>query len=679
MPNDDRRVLSNECYLETLNELQSYVDQGDSVPTIVVGDFNTRLPQSLTLSKKWYKGKFSKRSAVLYDFICDNAFSVANFNFSQSVNHTWHNAVSKSYIDHVLVPFHLQKQVLGCHILSECPDNVSDHFALQCSMLVNTPPFSPESTVSSSSCERPLLPNWDQPAVRLAYKDSLQSALHSIPVLDPRWISPVADVQTVIDSHCDSLVTAMHEASLSARSSSQHQTSTRRRRHHWWNSDCTQARDRMRLFYAIWKSCDRPSSGAVYTCYRDARKAYRRICRHAVNSKNHRSFRLLEQLLQAGRPGKFWNLVRKSKARNTACTAIPPARLYDHFNAKLNPNDTSTNDVISRMEDSVQLKFSQLDGIQMDHLVLSEARVRRLIKRMRRGCSPGVDGVTPEHLFYSLDSSLPLHLSMLLTTCLRYGRIPQAFCLGRLVPVLKKPQLDPSNPNSYRPITVSIVLSKLLEMYLLEESTGAELNPCQFGFVEHHGTATAIALAHDISAYCHKRGSPVHLCSLDAEGAFDAIPHAVLFHETSNVLPDHCWRLLYRWYTTMSVVVCWNGHCSSPIKVTRGTRQGGLSSPFLFNVVYRGLIDALDNMNCGITINGSRYNVLCYADDILLASTTVSGLQSLIDIAVERISYIGLRFNPLKTRTMTYGKPSLKQPPIWHINGTNLAQDHCLG
>ena len=35
----------------------------------------------------------------------------------------------------------------------------------------------------------------------------------------------------------------------------------------------------------------------------------------------------------------------------------------------------------------------------------------------------------------------------------------------------------------------------------------------------------AISLAHDIMAYFNDRGSAVYTCSLDAEGAFDAIPH----------------------------------------------------------------------------------------------------------------------------------------------------------
>ena len=125
----------------------------------------------------------------------------------------------------------------------------------------------------------------------------------------------------------------------------------------------------------------------------------------------------------------------------------------------------------------------------------------------------------------------------------------------------------------------------------------------------------------------------------------------------------------------MAVVVCWGGRVSPPVQVHRGTRQGGLSSPFLFNVFYLGLVQALDAMNCGITIKDYHYNVFCYADDVLLASTTASGLQSLINVAVEHITPLGLRFNPSKTRVATFGKPTSKQMPSWVIEGTPLAHE----
>ena len=78
------------------------------------------------------------------------------------------------------------------------------------------------------------------------------------------------------------------------------------------------------------------------------------------------------------------------------------------------------------------------------------------------------------------------------------------------------------------------------------------------------------------------------------------------------------------------------------------TRQGGLTSPMLFNVFYQKLVHLLSTRYSGITINNETYNVFCYADDIILASLSKAGLQQLIDTVSSFIKAGGLNFNPSK-------------------------------
>lgn len=309
---------------------------------------------------------------------------------------------------------------------------------------------------------------------------------------------------------------------------------------------------------------------------------------------------------------------------------------------------------------------------------ISEPHMKRLMAKLRLGCASGVDGITAENLRYSTETPLPLHLCRLMSVCLRFGCIPDVFSLGLLVPILKKTHLDPRIPSNYRPITISSITSKLLELFV-SEKTDHRFDPSQFGFVPHRGTTTAISLAHDVSQYCVSRGSAVYLCSLDAEGAFDAIPFAVLFSKAAESMSDCCWRLMYAWYSSMHVLVKWNGTLSPRIPVLKGTRQGGLSSPLLFNLFYRDLISALNSETCGVTIQGNKYNAFCYADDVLLASTTPSGLQHLIDTAVEYITRHGLRFNPAKTSCFCFGKSPFQTAPVWTIEDQPLQHaDHLL-
>ena len=114
------------------------------------------------------------------------------------------------------------------------------------------------------------------------------------------------------------------------------------------------------------------------------------------------------------------------------------------------------------------------------------------------------------------------------------------------------------------------------------------------------------------------------------------------------------------------------GQLSDSMDVLQGTRQGGLSSPFLFNCFYEEMVRQIDAMECGIRIGDSSYSIFCYADDILLASLTVPGLQSMVDLANRYITTNGLQFNPSKSICAAFGPNKFPDPPIITLNEEDL-------
>lgn len=98
----------------------------------------------------------------------------------------------------------------------------------------------------------------------------------------------------------------------------------------------------------------------------------------------------------------------------------------------------------------------------------------------------------------------------------------------------------------------------------------------------------------------------------------------------------------------------------------------GLTSPFLFNLFYQDLIDSLSNLNSGLKINTVSYNVFAYADDLLLLSSTATGLQRLIDHANSYICQNGLGFNANKTKCAIFGKCHLSPQPKWFLDRSPL-------
>ena len=138
-----------------------------------------------------------------------------------------------------------------------------------------------------------------------------------------------------------------------------------------------------------------------------------------------------------------------------------------------------------------------------------------------------------------------------------------------------------------------------------------------------------------------------------------------------NIVSDMSWKLLHKWYSCITVQVRWN-KVGKPIPIRKETKQGGVSSPLIFNLFYKDLIDELSNMDGGVSIGNDKYNVFCYADDILLASTTASGLQNMIDHADTYVNNHGLRFNPGKTKCVINGKNPFIYDPSWYVSGFKL-------
>ena len=75
-------------------------------------------------------------------------------------------------------------------------------------------------------------------------------------------------------------------------------------------------------------------------------------------------------------------------------------------------------------------------------------------------------------------------------------------------------------------------------------------------------------------------------------------------------------------------------------------------------------------------------NIFCYADDILLARTIITGLQVMIDVCTDYVEAHGLKFNASKTNWTIKGKAPFTSEASLLLNGTTLTKENtikCLG
>ncbi|XP_064072630.1 uncharacterized protein LOC135193569 [Vanessa tameamea] len=105
-----------------------------------------------------------------------------------------------------------------------------------------------------------------------------------------------------------------------------------------------------------------------------------------------------------------------------------------------------------------------------------------------------------------------------------------------------------------------------------------------------------------------------------------------------------------------------------------GVRQGGMSSPILFNLYINDLIVALSGTRIGCHIDGVSINNISYADDMVLLSASICGIKKLVAICEEYAERHELKYNASKSELMVFevkGKTEVNFPEV-KLNGTVL-------
>ena len=173
----------------------------------------------------------------------------------------------------------------------------------------------------------------------------------------------------------------------------------------------------------------------------------------------------------------------------------------------------------------------------------------------------------------------------------------------------------------------------------------------QFGFKHKSNCTQAIFLLRQITEYFVKHGSTVYMASLDAKKAFDRVNHIKLFNILlDRGLPGNLVRVLFDWYSKTSSMVKWDNVFSAVVPIRSGVRQGGILSPFLFNIYVDVIFDVLRNSDLGCHLPGSTYvGFIAYADDIILLSASVSDLQLMLNICSVEGGKLDILFNAVKS------------------------------
>ena len=159
---------------------------------------------------------------------------------------------------------------------------------------------------------------------------------------------------------------------------------------------------------------------------------------------------------------------------------------------------------------------------------------------------------------------------------------------------------------------------------------------------------------------------------LDASKAFDRLKHSLLFQKLiDRKVPGYITRIMIYWYASQTMYVRWSGILSHGFHVTNGVRQGGILSPYLFNVYMDDLSIALSACCTGCCVSNTIINHFMYADDLVIFSPSSVGLRALISVCEKYGISHDIRFNHKKSAIIICRGKYMKNvyPPLYTLNG----------
>ena len=261
--------------------------------------------------------------------------------------------------------------------------------------------------------------------------------------------------------------------------------------------------------------------------------------------------------------------------------------------------------------------------------IFSPRRVERALMEFDGLTAAGPDGIRPVMLQKGL-TQVKKEFAVIAKASFTSGHVPRCWTESTGIYLPKPGKSDYRNPKSFRTITLAPVPLKWMERVVLwhmETDLGIykKLNKRQYGFMRGVSTETALhKILHKIEKTIINSGLALGTF-LDVEGAFDNVAFAAIekaLHRKCESQATTKWIMdLIR---NRSTTVELNGY-KRTIRIVKGCPQGGILSPFLWNLVVDSLLSyTRDKIPCDLQ---------GFADDLALLATTeapkVKGVQGL--------------------------------------------------
>lgn len=661
MPFDKKDDNSLVNYVSSVSALRYLIHDSNCSDILLMGDFNTR----------YNVGNYG---GILNDFLSEFNLIKADLVMpSNSFTYLSHAHNTTSWIDHILCSKSLASTLHNLHIRYDL--SLYDHFPLACTLETNI------SHVRLSSSNENLdkkFVYWNKlsETEMQSYKENVKRFI-DMNDLNEKDVCYCQKYDCREIEHLDQLDSMLMIITDILHRSSENFTIYNKNIKKCipgWNELVKPYYIVAQEYFLNWKEGGRIRHGTDYENMTSSRANFKRVLKQCRKDETHIRNVQMANNLQSKKIDKFWNNVRKIKNNK-----FQPPSVIDNkteHNSIANSFADLYKDIFNdpKCKGDIPLISNDISPYDIFYTFTSN-NMEEAINKLNPSIGP--DFIHAYHLKYCTDI-IGKVLSRFFNACLMHNYLPSSITNATVNPLIKNKFENIHDPKNYRPIFSSSIFLKVFEYAILDKIEHyLTFNDRQHGFRRFYSTTTAnVVLKETIHNYTHKN-SNVYACLMDLTKAFDKVTHCKLFEKLFRLgVPSYFVNILSYWYSHQNVFVKFQNGRSHNWIIGNGVRQGGILSPWLFNVYIDEILASVSSLKYGCRFGLTMSNIIGYADDIVLLAPTRESLQKLIDVTYNLTSDLNLNFNPNKTVCMIFRPYRLpwhiENSPVFYLNNHQL-------
>jgi hypothetical protein len=333
--------------------------------------------------------------------------------------------------------------------------------------------------------------------------------------------------------------------------------------------------------------------------------------------------------------------------------------LASQFNKVQTREDTSK---IPRLE-KIMIEY------QMQELVITKEMVLKVLQNLKVNKSPGIDNLPPLFL-KEVAEEIAEAVAILYQKSLDRSVLPVDWISAIVAAIFKKGKK--SLPENYRPVSLTCILCKCLEVIIREHIVDHMYRNClfsnyQYGFLKGRSTTLQLLFAIEEWMEALDNGYEIDCVYTDFSKAFDTVPHQRLLGKLEAYgISEQIVKWIEAFLVNRRQRVVVNGQYSEWDNILSGVPQGSVLGPVLFVIFINDLPAAVIS------------RLLLYADDAKIYRM-IKEIQDQVSLQTD-LHCMSLwaekwqqRFHPDKLKYVTLSNKRKSTERVYYV-GTDKVQ-----